>query len=49
MYPIAATYEQMENSLSRYKFQKLILPVVRLAFALKPIWYLYLGSMSRGV
>ena len=45
-YPIAATYDQMENSLSRYKRNKYVLPFVKMAFKLKPIWYLRLpGEM----
>jgi hypothetical protein len=46
MYPFAANYEQLENSLSRYAFQKYIMPFVKLAFTIKPAWYLYLpGEM----
>ncbi len=45
-YPIAATYEQMKNSLSRYRFQKYFLPFIKLTFKVKPIWYLRLpGEM----
>jgi 2-polyprenyl-3-methyl-5-hydroxy-6-metoxy-1,4-benzoquinol methylase len=45
-YPIAATIEQMENSLSRYKRSKYITPFLRLAFSTTPIWYLRLpGEM----
>lgn len=46
LYPIAATYEQIENSLSRYKFQKYLMPLVRFFFLIKQIWYLRLpGEM----
>jgi len=46
VYPFAANFEQLENSLSRYAFQKYIMPVVKLAFRIKPVWYLYLpGEM----
>ncbi len=45
-YPIAATYKQVENSLSRYKFQKYMMPFVKLFFLVKPIWYLQMpGEM----
>lgn len=45
-YPIAATYEQLENSLKRYKFGKYALQIVKPLFAVKPIWYLRLpGEM----
>lgn len=45
-YPIAATYEQMKNSLARYKFQKLLLPFIKIIFYIKPIWYVRLpGEM----
>lgn len=45
-YPIAATYEQVVNSLSRYKFQKYLLPIIKLVFSIKPVWYLHLpGEM----
>src|SRR3989344_3077241 len=36
IYPIAATYEQVENSLNRYKFQKYLMPVVKTIFSIKP-------------
>lgn len=39
-YPIAATYDQVFNSLSRYKFQKYLIPIVKLMFLIKPVWYL---------
>lgn len=46
IYPIAATYEQVENSLRRYKFQKYLIPIIKLIFSIKPIWYLRLpGEM----
>lgn len=46
IYPIAATYEQVENSLNRYKFQKYLMPIIKLIFLIKPIWYLRLpGEM----
>ena len=46
LYPIAATYEQVENSLSRYKFKKYLIPIIKLIFSIKPIWYLRLpGEM----
>ncbi|MEK7571949.1 MAG: class I SAM-dependent methyltransferase [Patescibacteria group bacterium] len=45
-YPIAATFEQMANSLNRYKFKKYMLPFIKIAFAVKSIWYLRLpGEM----
>jgi 2-polyprenyl-3-methyl-5-hydroxy-6-metoxy-1,4-benzoquinol methylase len=45
-YPIAATYEQVANSLNRYKFRKYLIPLIRLLFLIKPIWYLRLpGEM----
>lgn len=45
-YPIAATYEQLENSLSRYKFGKYVMPIIKPLFKIKPIWYLRLpGEM----
>ena len=40
LYPIAATYDQVVNSLSRYKFQKYLMSIVKLMFLIKPIWYL---------
>jgi len=46
LYPIAATYDQVINSLSRYKFQKYLTPIIKLMFLIKPIWYLrMLGEM----
>lgn len=46
IYPIAATYDQVENSLKRYQFQKYLMPVIKLIFSIKPIWYLRLpGEM----
>ncbi len=46
LYPIAATYEQIDNSLNRYKFQKYLMPLIKLLFLMKPIWYLRLpGEM----
>lgn len=45
-YPIAATYEQLDNSLKRYKFQRQLMLLARLLFLIKPIWYLGLpGEM----
>lgn len=45
-YPIAATYEQVDNSLNRYRFQRYLMPLVKLLFRIKPIWYLRLpGEM----
>jgi 2-polyprenyl-3-methyl-5-hydroxy-6-metoxy-1,4-benzoquinol methylase len=45
-YPMAATYEQIDNSLSRYRFQKYLMPLVKILFLIKPIWYLRLpGEM----
>lgn len=45
-YPIAATYEQVANSLSRYKFQKYLIPIIKFIFLIKPVWYLRLpGEM----
>lgn len=45
-YPIAATYGQIVNSLSRYKFQKYMLPIAKIMFLIKPVWYLRLpGEM----
>lgn len=45
-YPIAATYEQVDNSLNRYKFQRYLMPLIKLLFLMKPIWYLRLpGEM----
>jgi 2-polyprenyl-3-methyl-5-hydroxy-6-metoxy-1,4-benzoquinol methylase len=45
-YPIAATFDQMGNSLSRYKRSKYIIPFLKLAFSATPIWYLRLpGEM----
>jgi len=40
IYPIAATYDQVVNSLSRYKFQKYLIPIIKLMFLIKPVWYL---------
>lgn len=40
IYPIAATYEQIENSLSRYKFKKFLMPAIKFIFLIKSIWYL---------
>ena len=40
LYPIAANYEQVANSLSRYKFQKYLLFLIKLMFLVKPVWYL---------
>lgn len=46
IYPITATYDQVENSLKRYKFQRYLIPVIKLIFSIKPIWYLRLpGEM----
>jgi SAM-dependent methyltransferase len=46
IYPIAATYEQMRNSLTRYRFHKYVLPFIKVVFMMKPIWYLRLpGEM----
>ncbi len=46
IYPIAATYEQMKNSLTRYRFQKFLLPFIKIIFSIKPIWYVRLpGEM----
>lgn len=46
LYPIAATYGQVENSLSRYKSQKYLVPIIKLIFSIKPIWYLLMpGEM----
>lgn len=42
IYPIATTYKQVENSLSRYKFKKYLMPIIKLIFSIKPIWYLFL-------
>lgn len=39
-YPIAATYDQVENSLNRYKFKKYLKPLIKFFFLIKPIWYL---------
>lgn len=45
-YPIAATYEQVNNSLKRYKFHKYFMPLIKIFFIIKPIWYLRLpGEM----
>lgn len=45
-YPIPANFEQIENSLSRYKHNKYIIPFIKLAFRIKHIWYLRLpGEM----
>lgn len=43
-YPIPATYEQMENSLSRYEFHNIASAIIKPFFALKPIWYLRLSG-----
>lgn len=40
LYPIAATYEQVDNSLSRYKFKRYLIPLIKLIFLIKPVWYL---------
>lgn len=40
IYPIAATYDQVANSLSRYKFQKYLIPIIKLIFLIKPVLYL---------
>lgn len=42
IYPIAATYEQMKNSLTRYRLGKYLLPFIKIIFSIKPIWYLRL-------
>lgn len=39
-YPIAATFEQMENSVSRYKRNKYIIPLFKLVFSIAPVLYL---------
>lgn len=45
-YPIAATYDQIENSLSRYEFQPYVMWLVKLLFKINPICYLSLpGEM----
>ena len=45
-YPIAATYQQLENSLNRYKFGKYLMSIIKPFFMIKPIWYLRLpGEM----
>ncbi|MDP2684589.1 MAG: hypothetical protein Q8P20_06095, partial [bacterium] len=45
-YPIAATYEQVCNSLNRYRHQRYLMPLIKLLFIIKPIWYLRLpGEM----
>lgn len=45
-YPIAASFEQVENSLSRYKFKKYLMLIIKFIFWIKPIWYLFLpGEM----
>lgn len=40
VYPIVATYDQVVNSLSRYKFQKYLVPIIKLIFLIRPVWYL---------
>lgn len=45
-YPIAASYEQVDNSLRRYKFRPYISFLIKILFNLRPIWYLRLpGEM----
>lgn len=46
IYPIAATYDQVKNSLSRYRFKEYLIPIVKLIFLIKSVWYLFLpGEM----
>jgi 2-polyprenyl-3-methyl-5-hydroxy-6-metoxy-1,4-benzoquinol methylase len=40
LYPIAATYDQIINSLNRYKFKKYLIPIIKFMFSVKKIWYL---------
>jgi 2-polyprenyl-3-methyl-5-hydroxy-6-metoxy-1,4-benzoquinol methylase len=46
IYPFAASYDTVANSLRRYPIRPLILPLVRLLFAVRREWYLRLpGEM----
>ncbi|OGH23376.1 MAG: hypothetical protein A2698_01945 [Candidatus Levybacteria bacterium RIFCSPHIGHO2_01_FULL_42_15] len=46
IYPIAAIYEQIDNSLSRYKFKQYIMWMIRLMFTIKSVWFVRLpGEM----
>jgi SAM-dependent methyltransferase len=40
VYPVAVTWDQISNSLNRYKFKNIISVFIRPFFILKPIWYL---------
>jgi SAM-dependent methyltransferase len=46
LYPFAASYDTLDNSLKRYKNHGLFTTLLKPLFAIKPIWYLYLpGEM----
>jgi 2-polyprenyl-3-methyl-5-hydroxy-6-metoxy-1,4-benzoquinol methylase len=46
LYPFAASFETISNSLRRYKLRPLMVPVAKALFAVRPIWYLRLpGEM----
>jgi SAM-dependent methyltransferase len=46
LYPFAASYETLFNSLKRYRSHRVLTTLVKPIFALKPIWYLHLpGEM----
>lgn len=39
-YPIASTYEHLENSLSRYMIKPYIMSIIKPLFMIAPVWYL---------
>jgi len=46
IYPFAASYDTLSNSLRRYRSQGLLSALLKPVFAIRPIWYLYLpGEM----
>ncbi len=42
VYPFAATYETIANSLRRYQWQSIMTSLLSPLFVLKPVWYLRL-------
>jgi 2-polyprenyl-3-methyl-5-hydroxy-6-metoxy-1,4-benzoquinol methylase len=40
VFPFAATYDNLCNSIKRYPFYRTLIPFLRILFALKPVWYL---------
>jgi len=46
LFPFAASYDTMFNSLKRYRSHKVLTSLLKPLFAVRPIWYLYLpGEM----